>query len=97
MSEKEKMEQLKRDLIWKLCSRKFWVALTDFVGMLLVALKVSQDTVTTVVALIMSGAGLVAYLIAEGWADGQGAAAPKQTVVQQIVDDDAHPPEMGGE
>lgn len=97
MSEKEKMSQMKQDIIWKLTSRKFWVALTEFVGMLLVALHVSQDTVTTVVALIMSGAGLVAYVLAEGWADASGASATKQTVVQQVVREDAHPPENGGE
>ncbi len=32
-------------------SRKLWVAVADFVGMLLVAFGVAEDTVTQVVAL----------------------------------------------
>lgn len=53
----------------KLTSRKFWAAIADFVGMLLVALHFSEDTAMQVTALIMSGAGAVAYIIGEGLAD----------------------------
>ena len=53
----------------KLTSRKFWAALADFVGMLLIALKVADETATQVTALIMAGAGVVAYVIGEGMAD----------------------------
>ena len=54
----------------KLTSRKFWLAVTDFVGMMLVFFGYAENTVTQVTALIMGGAGLVAYVIAEGFADG---------------------------
>lgn len=53
----------------KLSSRKFWAALADFVGMLLIALHVAADTATQVTALIMAGAGVVAYILGEGLAD----------------------------
>ena len=53
----------------KLTSRKFWAAVADFVGMLLIALHVADDTATQVTALIMAGAGVVAYIIGEGMAD----------------------------
>ena len=62
----------------KLTSRKFWAALADFVGMLLIALHVADETATQVTALIMAGAGVVAYIVGEGLAD---AANGVQTVV----------------
>ena len=58
----------------KLTSRKLWVALSEFIGMLLVAFGVAEDTVTKVVALVMAGAGALAYIIAEGLVDAKSAA-----------------------
>lgn len=56
----------------KLTSRKLWVAVSEFVGMLLVVVfGVAEETVTQVVALIMAGAGAIAYLIAEGLVDAK--------------------------
>ena len=57
----------------KLTSRKFWAAVADFVGMLLIALHVAESTATQVVALIMAGAGVVAYILGEGLADAANA------------------------
>ena len=57
----------------KLTSRKLWVAVSEFVGMLLVAFGMAEDTVTQVVAIIMAGAGALAYIIAEGLVDAKGA------------------------
>lgn len=57
----------------KLTSRKLWVALSEFIGMLLVAFGVAEDTVTQVVALVMAGAGALAYIIAEGLVDAKAA------------------------
>lgn len=53
----------------KLTSRKFWAAVADFVGMLLIALHLSEDTATQITALIMAGAGVIAYIVGEGLAD----------------------------
>lgn len=55
----------------KLTSRKLWVAVSDFVGMLLVAFGMAEDQVTQIVALIMAGAGMIAYIIAEGLVDSK--------------------------
>ena len=60
----------------KLTSRKLWVAVSEFVGMLLVAFGVAEDQVTQVVALIMAGAGMLAYIVAEGLVDAKAAADP---------------------
>lgn len=60
-----------RQIDWKakLTSRKFIAAVGNFVSMLLIALKVDESIVTQVVALIMAGGGLIAYIVAEGWVD----------------------------
>ena len=57
----------------KLTSRKFWVAVADFVGMLLVAFKVDEGSAAQAVALIMAGAGVIAYILGEGMTDAAGA------------------------
>ena len=59
----------KNDWKRKLTSRKLWLAATDFIGMLLVAFNVPGETAAQVTALIMAGAGVVAYIIAEGFSD----------------------------
>lgn len=53
----------------KLTSRKLWLAVADFVGMILIAFGVADETATQVTALIMAGAGVIGYVIAEGLAD----------------------------
>ena len=59
----------------KLTSRKFWAAVAEFVAMLVVALNGTQETATQIVALIMAGAGVIAYIVGEGLADAAGACA----------------------
>lgn len=59
----------KEDLIRKLTSRKFWVALVGFITALLIAFKVDGGSVEQVTAIIMSFGSLIAYIFAEGWAD----------------------------
>lgn len=58
----------------KLTSRKFWAAVAEFVTMLIIALNGTQETATQVAALIMAGAGVIAYIVGEGLADAAGAA-----------------------
>lgn len=53
----------------KLTSRKLWAAVVEFVSMLMIALGDSQEQASRVAALIMAGAGAVAYIIGEGLAD----------------------------
>lgn len=66
----------KIDWARKLTSRKFWAAIADFVGMLLIALHVADTTATQVTALIMAGAGVIAYILGEGLADAANAQDP---------------------
>jgi len=73
----------------KLTSRKLWVAVSEFVGMLLVAFGMAQDTVTQVVALIMAGAGALAYIIAEGLVDAKAAGA-ETIILPDDFDDDLY-------
>lgn len=69
---------MKIDWVRKLTSRKFWVALTDFVSMMIVAFGFAEDVAVQVSAIMMAGAGLVAYIIAEGLVDS------KETILEAI-------------
>ena len=53
----------------KLTSRKFWVALCNFVTMLVIALGGSKEVAVQITGLIMAGATVIAYIIAEGLVD----------------------------
>lgn len=53
----------------KLSSRKLWAATAAFVAGLIVAFGGSAETAETVSGCIMSGAAVVAYIVAEGLAD----------------------------
>lgn len=59
----------------KLTSRKFWAAVVNFITQLLVVFKVSDNEIAQVAAVIMAGAGVIAYIIGEGMADAAGAGA----------------------
>ena len=76
----------KIDWIRKLTSRKLWLAISVFVTDILVLFKVPENTITQVCALIMSGAAVVAYIIAEGLADAAHAEA-EPTVIYVPTDE----------
>ena len=59
----------KETIIRKLTSRKLWVAVSEFVSMLIIAMGVAENTATQVAAIIMAGAGAIAYIVGEGLAD----------------------------
>lgn len=63
----------KIDWTRKLTSRKLWVAVADFVCMMIVACGGTDNQAAQVSALIMGGASVIAYLIAEGLADASHA------------------------
>lgn len=75
----------------KLTSRKLWVAVSEFVGMLLVAFGMAENQVTQVVALIMAGAGAVAYIIAEGLVDAKTVVDPSILPGIGLEEDTKHP------
>lgn len=53
----------------KLTSRKFWIAVINFVTQLLIAFKVSESEAAQVAGVIMAGAGVIAYIVGEGMTD----------------------------
>ena len=63
----------KIDWVRKLTSRKFWLAITSFVSMLIISMGGTENQATQAVALIMAGASVVAYVIGEGLADSWNA------------------------
>lgn len=65
----------KQDIIRKLTSRKFWVAVVGFITPLLLAFGVAETSVSQVTAIIMAGADVVAYIVAEGMVDANNNAA----------------------
>lgn len=62
------------DIKRKLTSRKFWVAVVEFVSMLLMAQGMTENQVGQITAIIMAGAGVLAYIIAEGLTDKESVA-----------------------
>ena len=71
---------MKIDWVKKLTSRKFWLALTDFVSMLIIAFGFAESVAAEVSAIIMAGAGLVAYILAEGWIDANNPVIPVDAI-----------------
>ena len=63
-------ETTKEKIIRKLTSRKFWAALIGFVTQLMIAYGCTESQVAQVSAVIMAGATLIAYIVAEGMVDG---------------------------
>lgn len=66
----------KTDILRKLTSRKFWLAVALFISGLIVAFGGSKETAATVSGCIMQGAAVLGYLLAEGLTDAasiQGA------------------------
>ena len=76
----------------KLTSRKMWFALAEFVSMLLlVVFGVAEETIEKVAALIMSGAGALGYIIAEGLVDAKAVAdtaIPLEVFEEAVEGDD---------
>lgn len=59
----------KEDIIRKLCSRKFWVALSGFVAGLLIFFGETEAQAAQITALIMSGASILCYILGESFID----------------------------
>ena len=70
----------KEEIIRKLTSRKFWMALAGFVSGLIVAFGGAEGTASTVSGCILQGASVLGYLLAEGLTDAAEAGAPMNVV-----------------
>lgn len=63
----------KADIIRKLTSRKLWLAIVGFITPLLLAFGVAENDTAQIAAIIMAGADVLGYLLAEGLADAANA------------------------
>lgn len=73
------------DLKRKLTSRKFWLALIGFITPILVMYKVPQETIAQVTSIIMAGATLIAYILAEGFTDAMSDSIDMDGI--DLIDD----------
>lgn len=67
---------MKENIIRKLTSRKFWVALVGFITPLLLAFGVAESSTAQITAIIIAGADVLGYLLAEGLTDAAAAGKP---------------------
>lgn len=74
----------------KLTSRKFWAAVAEFVTMLILAFKGTQETAVQITALIMAGASVIAYIIGEGLTDAAHAG-----IIEIPLDDEEGEGDVG--
>ena len=59
----------REDIVRKLTSRKFWLAVTAFVTELIIAFKGDAELAETLSGMIMAGATVIAYIVGEGLID----------------------------
>lgn len=62
-------EEKKKQLIRKLTSRKFWVALCGFITALLVAFNVDKGSIEQVTSIVMAFGSLMVYMLSESATD----------------------------
>jgi len=89
-AENSRKEKLSMRIDWarKLTSRKMWLSIAEFAAMLLVFFGHAESTATQVAALIMAGAGVIGYVIAEGLTDSANANTGIQLEAEYIEDDE---------
>ena len=77
----------------KLTSRKFWAAIVNFVTHLMIAFHATESEAAQVAAVIMAGAGVIAYIVGEGLADAAGAKADVHIEADEVEELTDEPPE----
>lgn len=60
---------MKSEIVRKLTSRKLWLAVAGFVSGIVAAFGGSEETATVVTGLILQGASVLGYVLAEGLSD----------------------------
>lgn len=80
---------MKEKIVRKLTSRKLWVSVAGFVGLMMTANGSNQSEVAQVSAIIMAGATVVGYVVGEGLTDaanvevGEGIAMEAEVEVDE--------------
>ena len=59
----------REDIVRKLTSRKFWLAVAAFITELIIAFKGDAELAETLSGMIMAGATVIAYIVGEGLID----------------------------
>lgn len=77
-------ETTKEMVIRKLTSRKLWAAVCNLVTMLMIARGCSEAAAAQVAAIIMAGAGVLAYIISEGLTDAAGAGNSQSDMIEFV-------------
>ena len=77
-------ETTKEMLVRKFTSRKFWLSVCSFVAMLMVANGASDASATQVTGIIMAGATVLAYVLAEGFTDAGNTAGGEAGIAYGI-------------
>lgn len=75
-------------LVRKLTSRKLWLSVASFVSMLYVALGGAESEAAQITSLIMAGATVIGYVLAEGLADSSNTAPEIVDAVEVIKEID---------
>ena len=73
-----KQETTKEMIIRKLTSRKLWAAVCSFVVLIMTARGFTDAQAAQASAIIMAGAVVLGYILAEGLTDKAGAEAEKE-------------------
>lgn len=73
----------------KFTSRKLWVAVAAFVSGLIIAFKGDAETAETVSGIILQGAAVLGYLLAEGLVDAKSAEGATGILLQEPIDEEA--------
>lgn len=74
----------KIDWVKKLTSRKLWTAVASFVSLMILAFGGTDNMASQVVAIIMAGATVIAYIVGEGLVD---AASAEGTATEEEKED----------
>ena len=62
---------MKRSILTKLSSRKFWTSIISAVSFALIAFNVADTTATQITTIIGSVASVIIYVVSEAWIDGK--------------------------
>ena len=75
---------MKIDWARKLSSRKLWIAIAGFVSGLIMVFGGTETTASTVSGVILQGAAVLGYLLAEGLADSAHTSDVIEVVETEI-------------
>lgn len=77
------------DIIRKLTSRKFWIAVTSFVALIAVACGATEAEAAQITALIMAGATVLGYILGEGLVDAARMTGIDYGILEDAEEHDA--------